>query len=143
MRTEIPPANEAPAMTAEHMRRLIVSAYEAYETNDRAVIEAAIGPDFSFTSPYDDAIDRETYFERCWPVHETTASMHIERIVIEGDAAFVTYVMTNTSGQSFRNTEFLTFRGGRIASVDVYFGPEYRNGLLEPAQPPVTKQSNA
>ena len=139
MRTEIPPANEAPAMTADHMRRLILSAYEAYQTGDRDAIEAAIGPDFSFTSPYDDAIDRKAYFERCWPNHKTTASMHVERIVIEDDAAFVTYVMTSTSGQTFRNTEFLTFRGGRIASVDVYFGPEFRNGQLVPSPSPETK----
>lgn len=142
MRTEIPPANEAPPMTAEHMRRLIVSAYRAYETGDRAAIEAAIAPDFSFTSPYDDAIDREAYFERCWPNHETTASMHIERVVIEGDAAFVTYVMTSTSGQTFRNTEFLVFRGGKIASVDVYFGPEFQGGQFIPSAQPEARKSS-
>ena len=139
MRTEIPPASEAPAMTAEHMRRLIVSAYHAYQSGDRTVLEDAIAQDFSFTSPYDDAIDRRTYFERCWPVHETTASMLVERVAIEGDAAYVTYVITNTSGQSFRNTEYMTFRGGKIASVEVYFGPEYRNGQLIPSQPQHTK----
>jgi ketosteroid isomerase-like protein len=139
MRTEIPPANEAPAMTAEHMRRLIVSAYEAYETGDRAAIEDAIGPDFSFTSPYDDAIGREAYFERCWPVHEATESMQVERVMIEGDAAYVTYVTTNTAGQAFRNTEYLTFSGGKIASVEVYFGPEYSGGEMVPSQPQDTK----
>jgi ketosteroid isomerase-like protein len=139
MRTEIPPANEAPAMTAEHMRRLIVGAYEAYESGDRSAIEAAIGPDFSFTSPYDDAIDRRAYFERCWPAHETTESMQVERVVIDGDAAYVTYLMTDTSGQSSLNTEYLTFRSGKIASVEVYFGPRYRNGRLVPSQPRETK----
>ena len=45
--------------------------------------------------------------------------MNLERVVIEGDAAYVTYLGTNTSGRSFRNTEYLIFRGGKIASVDV------------------------
>jgi ketosteroid isomerase-like protein len=128
MRTEILPADEAPAMTADHMRRMIASAYEAYETSNRAAIEDALAQDFSFTSPYDDAIDRKTYFERCWPNHETIAEMKLERVVIEGDAAYVTYLCTNNSGRSFRNTEYLTFRGGQIASVEVYFGAEYRGG---------------
>jgi ketosteroid isomerase-like protein len=128
MRTEIVPQNEMPAMTADHIRRAIMEAYGAYETDDRATIEKWIAPDFSFTSPYDDGIDRQTYFERCWPNHETTAKMKVERIFIDGDAAFVTYLGKSTDGRSFRNTEYLTFRGGKIASVEVYFGAEYREG---------------
>jgi len=130
MRTEILPPNEIPAMTADHMRRAIAQAFSAYENDDRAALEDVIADDFSFTSPYDDAIGREEYFRRCWPNHETIATMQIERVFIDGDAAFVTYLGTNTSGRSFRNTEYMTFRTGRIASVDVYFGAEYRDGVF-------------
>ena len=112
-----------PAMTAEHMRRAIHAAYEAYENDDRDALEQVIAEDFSFTSPYDNAIDREEYFQRCWPNHKTTASTMLERIVIDGDGAYITYVGTNTSGRSFHNTEYMTFRNGKIASVDVFFGP--------------------
>ena len=128
MRTEIVPPNEMPAMTADHMRRAIIAAYGAYETDDRDTQERLIAPDFAFTSPYDDGIDREAYFRRCWPNHETIAKMKIERIFIEGDSAYVTYLCKSISGSSFRNTEYLTFRGGKIASVEVYFGAEYRDG---------------
>lgn len=128
MRTEILSADEMPAMTAEHMRRLIATAFDAYVTGDRNALESAIGADFTFTSPYDDAIDREGYFQRCWPNHHTIAAQKVERIVIEGDSAYVTYLCTTTSGRSFRNTEFMTFSNGQIASVDVYFGAQYRDG---------------
>lgn len=121
-------------MTADHMRRVISSAYKAYETDDRTAIESAIAPEFSFTSPYDDAIDRKTYFERCWPNHETTKAMKLERVVIDGDAAYVTYLGTSKSGRSFRNTEYLTFNGGQIASVEVFFGEEYKDGRFQPAE---------
>jgi ketosteroid isomerase-like protein len=134
MRTEIPPASERPAMTADHMRRVIAKAYKAYETDDRAALEDALAPEFRFTSPYDDAINRETYFRRCWPNHKAIARMNLERVVIEGDAAYVTYLGTNASGRSFRNTEYLIFRGGKIASVDVYFGAEYRDGAFLAAE---------
>ena len=134
MRTEIVPPNEMPAMTADHMRRAIVAAYGAYETHDRDTLERLIAPDFTFTSPYDDGIDRNEYFRRCWPNHETTAKMKVERVVIEGNSAFVTYLGKSTSGRSFRNTEYLTFRGGKIASVEVYFGAEYRDGHFEAAE---------
>jgi ketosteroid isomerase-like protein len=134
MRTEIVPPNEMPAMTAEHMRHAIVAAYGAYETDDRDTLERLIASDFSFTSPYDDGIDRETYFARCWPNHETTAKMKVERIFIEGASAYVTYLSKSTSGRSFRNTEYLTFRGGKIASVEVYFGEEYVDGRFAEAE---------
>lgn len=129
------PSNEIPAMTADHMRHTIAKAYAAYANSDRAAIEEAIAEDFTFTSPYDDAIDRAEYFRRCWPNHEITADTKVERVFIDGDSAYVTYLMTNTSGRSFRNTEYLTFRAGRIARVEVYFGPEYRNGVMMPATP--------
>jgi ketosteroid isomerase-like protein len=128
MRTEIPAADEAPAMTADHMRRTIATAFRAYETDDRAALEEVLADDLTFTSPYDDAIDRKTYFERCWPNHETIATMELQRIVIEGDAAYVTYLGTDISGRQFRNTEYFTFRNGKIASVEVYVGPEYHDG---------------
>jgi ketosteroid isomerase-like protein len=130
MRTEILPSSEMPAMTADHMRRAIAQAFQAYETGDRDLIERVIADEFSFTSPYDDAIGREDYFRRCWPNSQTTASIRIERIFIDGDAAYVTYLGTNTSGRSFRNTEYMTFRAGQIASVEVYFGPDYANGAM-------------
>jgi ketosteroid isomerase-like protein len=135
MNTEIlPHGAETPAMTADHMRRAIFDAFHAYETDDRAQLERVIAEEFSFTSPYDDAIDRAAYFERCWPNHKTIAKVKVERIFIEGDGAFVTYLGTSKNGRSFRNTEYFTFRGGKIASVDVYFGAEYEGGRMKPAE---------
>jgi len=51
------------------------AAYEAYVSKDRAAIEALIAPDFHFTSPLDNRIDRATYFARCWPNSEMMKSM--------------------------------------------------------------------
>ena len=54
----------------------------------------------------------------------------IEKIVVDGDKAFVTYSSSTSPGQRFRNTEVFTFCGERIARVDVYFGAAYQNGVL-------------
>lgn len=134
MRTEILPASEMPAMTAEHMRRAICAVFEAYQDDDRAKLERYIAEDFSFTSPYDDAIDRAAYFERCWPNHKALNTMTVERIFIDGGSAYVTYTATNMSGRAFRNTEYVTFNGGKIASIEVYFGAEYKDGHMLPAE---------
>lgn len=136
MRTEIMPDSERPGMTAEHMRRAIVDVFNAYATDNRALVEKWLAEDFTFTSPYDDAIDRETYFQRCWPNHATTEKMKVERIFIDGNAAYVTYLCKNSDGLDLHNTEYFVFQGGRIASVEVYFGAEYRDGRMIEKTPP-------
>ena len=109
----------------------VVRAYfGAYESENRDAAEALLSEDFTFTSPNDDAIDRATYFERCWPQGDAARDQTIEKIVVEGDKAFVTYTSATGNGKSFRNTEFFTFAGQRISSVDVYFGAAYQDGVI-------------
>ena len=54
-------------MTLTEKTDLVRRSFAAYMTAERADIEAILHPDFTFTSPYDDHIDRHDYFARCWP----------------------------------------------------------------------------
>ena len=94
----------------------------AYVSGDRAAVEAVIADDLYFTSPLDNRIDRQTYFERCWPNHEVTSDFKFVRVIENGDEVVVTYEGTGTAGNVFRNTEVLTVRDGKIVEVEVYFG---------------------
>ncbi|HTJ95878.1 MAG TPA: nuclear transport factor 2 family protein [Rhodocyclaceae bacterium] len=111
-------------------KALIKQCFAAFNAKDRTSIEALLASDFTFTSPYDDTIDRAMYFERCWPNSDRIRQHVIERIFVENDAAFVTYKAITHDGTEFRNTEFFTFKGGQIASVNVYFGATYKNGTF-------------
>ena len=111
------------------------ACFEAFRDRRRADAEAVIADDFTFTSPYDDAIDRAAYFERCWPGGDHFAGFDIERVAVDGNAAFVTYLATLSDGKSFRNTEYLTVRNGQVTSVHVYFGPSYRDGRFVAQKP--------
>lgn len=115
---------------------IIRGMFAAYRARDRATVEGVFTDDFRFTSPYDDRIDKAAYFERCWPasISGWLKGQDIERIVIDGEAAFVTYRCEAKDGKSFRNTEFFTFDGDRIRSIDVYFGATYRDGVFEKQQ---------
>jgi len=109
----------------------VVRAYfGAYESENRGAAELLLSEDFIFTSPNDDAIDRATYFERCWPQGDAARNQTIEKILVDGDKAFVTYTCATDNGKSFRNTEFFTFAGERITSVNVYFGAAYQDGVI-------------
>jgi ketosteroid isomerase-like protein len=106
------------------------SMFEAFRDRRRDIAERLLSSDFTFTSPYDDAIDRETYFARCWPNGDRFAQFTIERIAADGDGAYVTYLVTGKDGLSFRNSEYLRIAAGKISSVDVYFGASYRDGAF-------------
>jgi ketosteroid isomerase-like protein len=98
------------------------ASYEAYVRKDREAIEALIDDDFHFTSPLDNRIDRQTYFERCWPNSARIAGFQFINLVQDGDKVFVTYEGTNDDGSGFRNTEILTVRNGKLLDAEVYFG---------------------
>lgn len=104
--------------------------FAAFVADDRAEAERLIAPGFTFTSPYDDALDRDAYFARCWPNDGRITEIAVENVMVEGDAAYVGYRATAPGGKTFRNVEFMTFDEGRVATVDVYFGAERRDGVF-------------
>ena len=109
---------------------IIRAVFAAYLSNDRKAVEDAFADGFRFTSPYDDEIDKATYFARCWRNTEWIERHQLERIFVESDQAFVTYKCLAKGGKHFRNTEFFSFEGDKIKRVDVYFGATYENGAF-------------
>jgi hypothetical protein len=59
--------------------------FEAFFERRREDAELLIGADFTFTSPYDDAIDRSSYFSRCWPGGDRFLDFRIERTAEDAD----------------------------------------------------------
>jgi ketosteroid isomerase-like protein len=98
------------------------ACFAAYESGDRQVVEDLLADDFVFSSPADVGIDRETYFERCWPNSGTIRAYAFERMHEIGDEVLVTYEAERADGSRFRNTEVLTFAGDKLRAVEVYFG---------------------
>ena len=117
-------------MVSTHKTEITRKLFAAYLSNDRKAVEAAFTDDFRFTTPYDDEIDKAIYFERCWRVADWIERQDLETIMVEGEAAFVTYRCIAKDGKSFRNTESFTFEGDRIKRIDVYFGATYQNGVF-------------
>lgn len=98
------------------------ACYEAYVRSDRAAMEALVAAEYRFTSPLDNGLDRETYFERCWPNSAQFASFDLVQAVEAGDRVFIVYEATTKSGKRFRNCEIHTVRDGKLVSTEVYFG---------------------
>jgi ketosteroid isomerase-like protein len=97
-----------------------------YVAGDRAGSEALVAADFAFTSPQDEHIDREAFYERCFPTASRVSSQEILRIASTGDDVFVMYeYVLAGSGARHRNAELITVRDGLIVEVQVFFGGKY------------------
>jgi hypothetical protein len=95
---------------------------QAYVDKDRAAIEALIADDYHFTSPIDNALDRRSYFEICWPNNKAMSGFDYVCQAENGDRAFIVYEGHTTAGRTFRNAEVHTVRNGMLVSTEVYFG---------------------
>lgn len=117
-------------MTIRDREKIIRALFAAYLSNDRKAVEDSFTEDFRFTSPHDDRIDKATYFERCWRNGDWIERHDTEKILVQGDEAFVTDKCAAKGGKSFRNTEFFAFAGDKINRIDVYFGASYQHGVF-------------
>jgi ketosteroid isomerase-like protein len=109
----------APVSNEDIVRRNLAS----YVSGDRVTAESLIAEEFVFTSPQDDHIDRDAFFERCFPTSDRFATQELKQIAAVGDDVFIMYEYElRDSGERYRNTELITVRNGRIVEVQVFFG---------------------
>lgn len=111
-------------MTLTEKEDLVRRSFAAYMTVARADMEAILHPGFTFTSPYDDHIGWEDYFERCWANAGSFERFEIQQVNATSDGCFVLYEGRSKRGASFRNVEYFRFEDGLIRSVEVFFGLE-------------------
>ena len=103
--------------------KLIKQYYAAYEKKDWHMLEMILDDKFSFTSPAgDDHINLKQYKERCWPNSSNTKKFDLEKVIVAGDDAFVTYNGWTNDGQLFRNTERFRLKEGKIIENECFFG---------------------
>lgn len=113
---------------AEVVRAIMAS----YLAQDRQAAERLIAEDFAFTSPQDDHIDRDAYFERCFPTADRVISQELLEVVPnDRDGVFIIYEYELKTGPRHRNAEFLTVRNGQITEVQVFFGGRYDSEITD------------
>jgi hypothetical protein len=98
--------------------------YDAFAAGNRAVAEELFAPEYRFSAPPDPDLDRDGFFEVCWPNSGNIGAFDIVRLIEEGDELVVTYEATREDGSRFRNTEVLGFDGDQVVRTEVYFGWE-------------------
>jgi hypothetical protein len=114
---------EGGVMTASDRLQIARESYLAFAAGDRSFFEKHLSKDFRFSSPPDPALDREGWFERCWPGAGRGQDFKFVRLVEAGDEVLVTYEIRWPDGRGGRNTEILAVdEHNMIVRTEVYFG---------------------
>ena len=114
------PATSLAPMTGE---QLIKAYYTAYEKKDWNSLAAILADGFTFSSPVDSRISLKDYKEKCWPNCKNTKRFEVKKLIVSGNEGFVTYNAWTNDDKLFRNTEYFTFKDGKILSDECFFGP--------------------
>jgi ketosteroid isomerase-like protein len=117
-------AERTPATHAATNEEIVRRYYKAWEKKDWGPLNALLAENFTFTSANnDDHISKSTFKTRCWESQiDFIDHFELERLMVQGDWAFVKYLCRTRNGKSFRNVEYLQFKGKQVAAIECYFG---------------------
>jgi hypothetical protein len=98
--------------------------YAAWETRDWHPIDMMLADNFTFTSANnDDHISKSTFKTRCWESQiDFIEGFELERVIGNGNEAFVMYVCRTKNGKTLRNVEYLRLRDAKVEAIECYFG---------------------
>jgi hypothetical protein len=104
-------------------KETVRDSYAAFAAGDRGFFEQRLSDGFLFSAPPDPKLDRDGYFERCWPGAGRGQKFDFVRLIESGDEVVVTYESDTSGAGRGRNTEVFTFDGeDKIVRLEVYFG---------------------
>jgi ketosteroid isomerase-like protein len=104
------------------IEKTIRQYYTAFEKKDWNLMTQILADGFTFSSPLDDHIKVEAFKERCWPNAYSIKRFDVEKLVVNGEDAFVITNGWTTDGKLFRNGEYFRVKDGTIREYECFFG---------------------
>lgn len=107
-------------------QELVRKWYAGWERKDWGPLDDMLADNFTFSSAAgDDHISKSTFKTRCWETQiDFIKHFDLERVTTGPGDAFVKYLCHTKDGKVFRNVEYLQIKGGKLESIECYFGEE-------------------
>jgi len=103
--------------------KVVKQFYTAFSNGERNdFVENLLAPNFTFSAPPDPFLDRDGFFEICWPAGHNLKDITYIRILEHGNEVVVTHEFTKPDGIRACNTDIITFDGDTMIRLEVYFG---------------------
>jgi hypothetical protein len=94
----------------------------AFREQDEALALSLMAPEFVFTSPQDDHLDRDAWLQRCFPSAGHFDAPAITLQIVEVGGVVLHRYEYAVAGRTYRNVEATRVQDGRVRDVEVYFG---------------------
>ncbi|MGH7156672.1 MAG: nuclear transport factor 2 family protein [Nitrosotalea sp.] len=108
--------------------KLVKRFYEAFSKVDRnEFVENLLASNFTFSAPPDPFLNRNEFFEKCWPNGGGLKDIRYTRVIEHGDEVIVTHEFVKPDDVKACNTDIITFVGDKITRLEVYFGWDINN----------------
>ena len=117
------PSGQGAGLDNEPNTKAVKAYYTAFEKKDWNLMQGILADGFTFTSPLDDHINLQVFKERCWPNAYKIKRCELEKIIVDGNSAFVIYNGWTTEGKLFRNSDYFKLKDGKIIAYECFFGP--------------------
>ena len=100
--------------------------YAAWEQKDWGPVDALLADNFTFSSANgDDHISKSVFKTRCWETQiNFIERFELERVIGNGNDAFVKYRCITKNGKSFKNVEYLRLTDEKVEAIECYFGEQ-------------------
>jgi ketosteroid isomerase-like protein len=124
----LPGAERASALGGQSSanEEIVRKWYAAWGNKDLNTFNALLADNFTFSSAAgDDHIGKSAFKSQCWDTQvDFIGQIDLERISTGPGDAFVKYLCHTKNGKAFRNVEYLRIAGGKLESIECYFGAQ-------------------
>jgi hypothetical protein len=104
--------------------KVVKAYYSGFEKHDWNTVVGQFAHDFTFTSPNnDDHISVEKFKEKCWGTNKFFKKVNYVKMAESGNYLFLLVEITTTDNKVVRNVDVYGFEGGKIKSIECFFGP--------------------
>jgi hypothetical protein len=109
--------------TTQDKEKIVTAFYSGFQNHNWNTVRSQFADDFTFSSAAgDNHIPIKTFHERCWPTNKSFKTVRFLKWADGGDKLFLIVEMTTTDHKIIRNVDVYTFKGGKMESMDCYFG---------------------
>jgi hypothetical protein len=103
--------------------KAVKAYYSGFETHNWNLVASQLADGFTFTTPLNDHLKIKDFKDTCWGTNKFTKKVDFIKSARVGDDLIVVVEIHTTDNKLVRNVDLYTFSGGKIKTIEVFFGP--------------------
>ena len=102
--------------------KVVRAYYTGFETHNWNLVANQFANGFTFTTPINDHISVKEFRDSCWGTNKYFKNVHFIKWSQSGKDLILLVEINTTTNKLVRNVDIYSFSGGKIKSIEVFFG---------------------